>query len=97
MIRHVALFRFRPGVSAARRHAFHIAVRGLRDLVPQVSSLAAGPTLNLQPGGFDYVLMVDVADAEAFWAYKEHPAHQRLIEEHIRPCVEETVRAQLTV
>jgi hypothetical protein len=94
MIRHVVLFRFRPGVSADERAAFHRAASRLADLVPAIAACTAGPALQLQPG-FDYVLQVDVADAAAFAAYKAHPAHVRLIEEHIRPCVEETVRAQI--
>jgi hypothetical protein len=93
----VALFRFRPDLEQAERDAFDVAVTALGDLVPAVSGVVARPALGLQPGGFDYVLMIDVANEEAFAAYKRHPAHLRLIEEHIRPCVAETARAQLRV
>jgi hypothetical protein len=95
VIRHVALFRFRAGLQQSELDAFHEAVTALPELVPAISATLARPTLGLQPGGFDYVLMVDVQDEDAFAAYKRHPAHLRLIEEHIRPCVAETARAQL--
>jgi len=95
MIRHVVLFRFRADISAAQRDAFHAAASGLVDLIPAVDRAVAGPALGLQPGEFDYVLMLDMADAAAFAAYKAHPAHLRLIEDHVRPCVEASVRAQV--
>jgi hypothetical protein len=91
----VVLFRLRDDLAGERRDAFHAAVGGLV-AIPDVAGLAAGPALHLQPG-YDYVLMVDVEDAAAFARYKDHPIHRRLVEEHIRPCVEETVRAQITV
>jgi hypothetical protein len=94
MLRHVALFRFRDGIAPERRAEFHRAVAALPGLVPEIAGAVAGPSLGLQPG-FDYVLMIDVADAGAFAAYKAHPEHRRLIDDHIRPCVEETARAQV--
>jgi len=95
MIRHVALFRFRPGLTAERTEAFHAAVVAMTSAVPVVKA-TAGPALRLQ-AGFDYALMLDLADAAAFAAYKAHPEHQRLIDEHIRPCVAETARIQVEV
>lgn len=97
MIRHVVFFRFRPGIASTERDAFHAAVKALPELVPAISAAVAGPSLDLQPGGFDYVLMLDFRDAGAFAAYKAHPAHQRLIEEQIRVCVEASVRAQVLI
>lgn len=96
MIRHVALFRFRPEVTPAQRESFHAAAAALADAIPAVRSATSGPALGLH-AGFDYVLMVDVDDARGFAAYKEHPAHQRFIEEHSRPCVAETARAQVAL
>jgi hypothetical protein len=95
VIRHVALFRFRPRLTDARRAAFHAAAAALGPSIPSVSAAVAGPNIRLQVDGFDYALMLDFADAAAFGAYKEHPEHLRFIEQQVRPCVEQTVRAQI--
>jgi hypothetical protein len=91
------LFRFREGLTEDQRDGFHAAASGLGTEIPAVSVCTAGPALRLQADSFDYALMLDFVDAEAFAAYKRHPAHLRLIEDHIRPCVETTVRAQVVV
>jgi hypothetical protein len=97
VIRHVVLFRFRRDVSAERLAMFDAAVRALPGAIPAIASAVAGPALGLQRDGLDYVLMLDFVDREAFQAYKAHPAHRGLIDDHIRPCVAESVRAQVQV
>jgi hypothetical protein len=97
MIRHVVLFRFRAGLSVDLRAGFDEAAHGLAGDIPAVSALLGGPSLGLQAGGFDYTLMLDFSDRAAFDAYKSHPAHARFIADHVRPCVEESVRAQVAL
>ena len=97
MIRHVVLFRFRNDLTEDQRRRFHAAASSLGTEIPAVSRCTAGLALRLQADTFDYALMLDFADDESFAAYKRHPAHLRLIEDHIRPCVETTVRAQVAV
>jgi hypothetical protein len=95
VIRHIALFRLAPDLSPQRRSAFVEAARRLAEYIPSVASLEAGPNLALQPGGFDFALLLDFADEEAFHAYKVHSAHVRFIDDHVRPCVTETARTQI--
>lgn len=95
MIRHVVLWQFRPGLSADRKESLHAAVSALPSQISAISSMVCGPSLQLQPSHVDYVLEIDFEDAGAFRKYKDHDAHRLLIEEHIRPCVEVTVRAQV--
>ena len=95
MIRHVVLWQFKPGLSADRKEAFHAAVSALPDQISAIARMACGPALHLQPSDVDYVLEVDFADPGAFRKYKDHDAHRLLIDEHVRPCVEVSVRAQV--
>jgi hypothetical protein len=97
VIRHLALFRFRQGLTDSERAAFHVAVTALASQIPDIARCTAGPALRLQESPIDYVLALDFADDAAFHRYKAHPAHRRLIDDHVRPCVEETVRAQVVL
>jgi len=97
MIRHVVLFRFRPGLEPERQREFHAATAAFVKQIPAISAAQFGPNLRLQQEGFDYALLLDFVDATAFARYKAHPAHARFIEDHIRGRVDETVRVQLAV
>jgi hypothetical protein len=94
-VRHVALFRFRAGLSVERQTAFHNAAVVLASSVPGIIAAVAAPNVRLQPDGFDYALMLDFAERGTFTAYKAHPEHLRFIDEQVRPCVEETARVQV--
>lgn len=97
MIRHVVLWRFRPGLSAERKESFHVAVSALPAQIPAIDRMVCGPALGLQPGDIDYVLVLDFEDPGAFRKYKDHDAHRRLIDDQVNECVAVTVRAQLEI
>jgi len=97
VIRHIVLFSFHNEVSEERRAAFDAAARRLAALIPAIARSSAGPALALQAGPIDYVLELDFGDAVRFREYKEHAAHQAFIEQHVRPCVAQTTRAQVTI
>jgi hypothetical protein len=63
--------------------------------IPAIGRMTAGPALGLQPSPVDYVLVLDFADADRFREYKEHSAHRAFVDQHVRPCVQETTRAQV--
>lgn len=97
MIRHVVMWRFRPGLSADRKESFHAAVSALPAHIASIEEMVCGPALSLQPGDIDYVLVLDFEDAGGFRKYKDHDAHRQLIDEHVRECVAVTVRAQIEI
>ena len=91
------LFRFRPEATDELRRSFEQAVLRLPEEIPAIAACTAGPDLGLPGDCHDFALMLDFADATAFAAYKDAPAHRRLIAEHITPLVAETARAQVVL
>ena len=49
----------------------------------------------LAEGNADLALLVVVEDAGAWRTYQEHPSHQRVVAEHVRPIVTGRTAAQL--
>ena len=97
MIRHVAVFRWKPGTTAEQVQALSAWLAELPGLIPEISAYAFGPDAGLRPGSADYAVVADFEDAEAYLRYAEHPAHRRVIDELLNPMVESRAAAQIPV
>jgi hypothetical protein len=85
MIRHVVMFTWTD--EATREQKLRVA-RELRALPPLMSGLRSylvGPDAGLVAGNFDFAVVADFEDAASYLAYRDHPAHRAVIEEHIAP------------
>ena len=94
MIRHIALFRFEDDVPEGTLDSLSSGLAHLAETIPQLEAYAYGPDLGLRSGNFDFAVVADVADAEAFTAYAEHPAHQAFLKEQLAPILVERVAVQ---
>ncbi len=73
MIRHIVLWKFRPGTEA-RRDEFLERLRGLQGTIPQL--LRSEVSLNVAPGNYDACLIAEFRSLEDLDAYKKDPRHQ---------------------
>ncbi len=97
MIRHVVLFRFRDDVDAAGRQAVHDAIAAMPEATGVVDSYAIGHDLGLAEGNFDFAVVGDFADQAAYEAYRDHPEHQRIIADVIRPAITDRSALQFEI
>jgi hypothetical protein len=73
VIRHIVVF----SVAQEAKHELRELIDELRSLpkaIEEIEALACSTPVNASE--FDCVLTVDIADEEAFQAYRDHPAHQ---------------------
>ena len=82
MIRHLVLFRLRPGSPEER--AAHLAgmrsrLEGLRDAVPGTRSIHVDPDVVGGPNHWDVALVSEFEDRIALDAYQAHPDHRAAI------------------
>lgn len=82
MFRHVVLFRWVEGVTAAQVDAVVEALRGLPATVPSIRAYAVGPAVS---GTHDFAVVADFDDEDGWRAYDEHPDHDRVRHELIAP------------
>lgn len=73
MIRHIVMWKFRPGTEAEQRQ-FLDGLRGLQGVIPQL--LRSEVAVNVGEGNYDAVLVSEFADLEALETYKNDPRHQ---------------------
>ena len=97
MLRHVVLMRFVPEASAEQRQAVVDGLRALPPQIPELLTYLVGPDLGVSAGNFDLAVVADVADAEAYKRYVDHPAHMAVVVERIRPIVADRAAVQYEV
>lgn len=88
------MFEWIDGVDNAAIEAVADALDALVATVPEVVSYLHGPDLGVSEGNFDYVIVGDYASVEDYVVYRDHPEHQRIIAEMIKPHVAKRAAVQ---
>lgn len=73
MIRHVVMWKFRPGTEAEQRQ-FLEGLRALQGVIPQL--LRSEVAENMGTGNYDAVLVSEFADRAGLEAYQQDPRHK---------------------
>ena len=97
MIRHVVMFKFRDDADEAQRQAVHDAVATMPEATGVTEAYAIGPALGLAEGNFDFAVVGDFADQEAYLTYRDHPEHKRIVFDIIRPAITDRAAIQFEI
>ncbi|MDY3281336.1 Dabb family protein [Dysosmobacter sp.] len=73
MIRHIVMWKFRPGTEREQQE-FLTGLRGLQGIIPQL--LRSEVAVNVLPGNYDAVLVAEFASLEDLDTYKNDPRHK---------------------
>lgn len=73
MIRHIVMWKFRPGTEAEQAQFFE-GLRGLQGVIPQL--LHCEVAVNVGKNNYDAVLISDFATLEDLETYKNDPRHK---------------------
>ncbi|MBE6963821.1 MAG: Dabb family protein [Ruminococcaceae bacterium] len=73
MIRHIVMWKFRPGTEAEQAQ-FIAGLRGLQGVIPQL--LRSEVAVNVGEGNYDAVLVSEFESLEALETYKNDPRHK---------------------
>ena len=79
------MFRWAPGTTPAEVAALTTALRSLPAAIPALRDYRVGSDAGLAEGNWDFVVVADVDDADGWRAYVDHPAHQRVLVDLLRP------------
>ncbi len=64
-------------------------------LVPSLRGYQFGADVGLAPGSYDFGIVAQFDDADGYQAYVDHPAHQAVLVERIRPILAARAAVQL--
>jgi quinol monooxygenase YgiN len=73
MLRHVAMFRWKDGISDEQKVAARDALAALKKEVPSVVEYTVGFDIKRNPNNWDMVLVADFDDVAGLESYFAHP------------------------
>ena len=85
MVRHVALFRWKPDTAEADVSKLEQELHGLPTKIACIQSYRFGRDLGLQEGNADFAIVADFTDEAGLEQYANHPDHQEVLNGRIRP------------
>lgn len=97
MLRHVVLFRWKPGTAERDIESLERALADMPKLVPSIRRYRFGRDAALAQGNFDFAVVADFDDAAGWREYWANEAHQRLIAERVRPITQERAALQFAL
>jgi quinol monooxygenase YgiN len=98
MIRHVAMFRFRPEVTTQQRAAARDALASNKVHCPTVREYTVGLDLERNANNWDMVLVGDFDDIDGLLAYFTHPHHNEISDQiDALTFAESTARVQFEI
>jgi hypothetical protein len=94
MFRHVVMMRFTPESTPAQVAAMQERLLQLPSKIPEIRRYVIGADAGIEDGNYDFAIVADFDDFDAYVVYRDHPDHQAAIAEFIRPIRAERVAVQ---
>lgn len=96
MIRHVAVFTWKPGTAASQIEELRRALSALPGTIPEIRRYCFGSDHGLG-GNADFAVVADFEDEAGYRAFAAHPDHQRVIAESVAPIREARMAIQFAL
>ncbi|GAA3143983.1 Dabb family protein [Planomonospora alba] len=97
MFRHVVLLAWTSDATDEQKAAVLTALGTLPDAVPQLRSYVFGADAGISPGNHDLAIVADFDSADDYAVYRDHPAHQAVIAEYIKPILASRAAVQYEI
>lgn len=85
MFRHVVLFTWAEGATAEQRATVATELRKLPEVITEIRAYVVGADAGVNPGNHDFAVVADFDSVDDYVVYRDHPTHQAVIAEHIKP------------
>lgn len=85
MIRHCVALTLKPDTTEAQVQTILDGLAGLPAAIPAIRAYTFGRDLGLAEGNATLVVVADFDDVDGYVVYRDHPAHQKIVVEAIRP------------
>ena len=95
MLTHIVLITAAPDTTDEQVEAMVAGLRGLPGQIDAIDTYEVGRDLGLADGNATVAIQATFASPEALRTYVDHPAHQQVVAELIRPVAASVARAQV--
>jgi len=97
MIRHIVLFTWADDATDEQKAAVPEALKTLPGLIPQIKSYTFGQDAGINQGNYDFAVVADFDSVDDYLVYRDHPDHQAVIAERIKPILASRAAVQLSL
>jgi Stress responsive A/B Barrel Domain len=94
LIRHTVMFTWKADATEVQKKRVPEELSRLPGVVPSIRAYVMGPDIGVNPGNYQFVVTADFDDVDGYLAYRDDPAHQAIIKEHINPIVDKRSAVQ---
>jgi hypothetical protein len=94
MLRHVVLLGWKPEASEEQKQRVAAELGKLPSLIPAIRSYQFGADAGINEGTFDFGIVADFDDAQAYRSYRDDPQHRAVIDQHITPILDRRAAIQ---
>lgn len=93
MVRQVILIRWNEDATDKIKRDVAAGLLALRHEIKLIRDMRLGDDLAVRPDNFDFAVSVDFDTRDDYLAYRDHPAHLRVVRELIQPAMAERAGA----
>ncbi|WP_157254320.1 Dabb family protein [Nonomuraea typhae] len=97
MIRHIALMTWSEEATDEQKAAVAEGLAALPAVIPQLRRFNLGTDLGLAPGTSDFAVVAEFDSVADYEVYRDHPAHQAVLAERIKPILAGRAAVQVTL
>jgi hypothetical protein len=94
MLRHVALFRFKPEATDVQIEAAVVALSTLPDHIDVLRKFRFGPDAGITEGAWDFAVVAVLDGAADYAIYRDHPSHVAVLRDYFAPLISKAARIQ---
>ncbi|MET8046343.1 Dabb family protein [Streptosporangium sp. NPDC005286] len=87
MFRHVVLFTWAQEATDEQRGRVATELGKLPEAITEIRSYTLGTDAGVNPGNHQFAVVADFDSVDDYLVYRDHPLHQAVIAEHIKPIV----------
>ncbi|MER7505085.1 Dabb family protein [Nonomuraea pusilla] len=95
MIRHIVLFTWTDGATDEQKAAVADELRALIGVIPEIRSFTVGHDAGINQGNHDFAVVADFDSVDDYLVYRDHPRHQEVIAQRIKPILASRAAVQL--
>ncbi|HAC66381.1 MAG TPA: stress protein [Cyanothece sp. UBA12306] len=89
MIVHIVLFKWQEGTPSEKIKSAIISLEALKNKIPEIREISCGKNFSERAKGFEHGLVVKFSDRQDLQTYASHPEHLEVVNNFIRPILED--------
>ncbi len=90
----MVLFKWVEGTTTRQQDEVAEKLGELPGRIPEIKTYSLGVNAGVNPGGYEFAVVADFADRDAYLVYRDHPDHRAVIDAYITPIVAERAAIQ---